>query len=74
MNRRRSNERFERHEITLQFHRETEKAILVSETGKVDDAVWLPKSQISYEEDSQGFKCVVEGPAWLFAEKEFSGF
>lgn len=63
-----------RYELTLSFHRETEKAILVSETGKAADAVWLPKSQISYEEDPQGFKCIVEVPEWLCIEKGFAGF
>ena len=33
-------------ELEMQLHIETEKAILVSEDGEEESAVWLPKSQI----------------------------
>ena len=33
------------------IHHQTEKAILFSETGDKDDAVWLPKSVVEVEHD-----------------------
>ncbi len=38
-------------DVAVVRHAETEKAILVSETGERDKAVWLPKSQIEIEND-----------------------
>lgn len=57
-------------DATLQFLRETEKAIHVTE-GKFDDAVWLPKSQIEYE--IKGQLVEVTMPLWLAQEKKFAG-
>lgn len=36
-------------DITLALHHETEKAILVSETGDEKKAIWIPKSQCEVE-------------------------
>lgn len=32
-------------DYTVQLHRETEKAWLVSDDGEIANAVWIPKSQ-----------------------------
>lgn len=37
-------------DIELMIHHETEAAVLVSDTGDVKDAVWLPKSACDFEE------------------------
>ena len=39
-------------DIDVDLHHETDRAILVSETGDKDDAVWLPKSQIEIVSES----------------------
>jgi hypothetical protein len=36
-------------DLTLHLHHETEKAILVSDDGDSDNAVWLPKSMCEIE-------------------------
>lgn len=48
---------------------ETDKAILVSETGEKDDAVWLPKSQIEIENDGHKNFITVTLPEWLAKDK-----
>jgi hypothetical protein len=58
-------------DVTLQFLRETDKAIHVTE-GTDADAVWLPKSQIEYEVKSELVEVTL--PRWLAAEKKFAGF
>jgi hypothetical protein len=35
-------------ELTLHLHEETKTKIKVSESGFLDDAVWLPKRKIEY--------------------------
>lgn len=56
-------------DLELHMHLETDKAILVSENGDADKAIWLPKSQIEYEDGAtpSGY-CEVTLPQWL-AEK-----
>lgn len=54
-------------DIDLHLHHETDRAVLVSETGDKNDAVWLPLSQIEIESES-GF-IVVSLPEWLAQEK-----
>lgn len=67
--------RKELHDVSLAFHRETEKAIQVSESGKQADAFWLPKSQIEWEIDKTNeLSCNVTLPAWLASEKKLAGF
>lgn len=55
-------------DITCQLHRETEKAIFVSDDGDAKKAVWLPRSQIEIEQKGNG---IVEltMPEWLATEK-----
>lgn len=55
-------------DLSLQLHHETERAILVSDTGDRDDAVWLAKSQIEYAEIKPGFVDVT-CPEWLATER-----
>lgn len=55
-------------DVTVQLHHETEKAILVSDDGDRDKAVWLPRSQIEIEE-KRGGVVVVTLPTWLAKDK-----
>ena len=44
-------------EVALVRHHETEKALLLSETGEKKDAVWVPKSQVEdYGDGTYGMK------------------
>ncbi|WP_212525884.1 hypothetical protein [Actibacterium sp. MT2.3-13A] len=54
-------------DIEVHLHHETAKAILVSDSGDKDSAVWLPLSQIEIEPEN-GF-IVVTMPEWLAEEK-----
>jgi hypothetical protein len=54
-------------DVTVHLHHETEKAVLVSDTGDKDDAVWLPLSQIEIERD--GATHSVSLPEWLAIDK-----
>lgn len=56
-------------EVTVARHAETEKALLVSDTGNEDDAVWLPKSQIEIENIGEANSVVVTLPEWLAHDK-----
>jgi len=56
-------------DLTLHKHRSTEKAILVSDDGNEENAVWLPRSQIEVEV-KQGNIVEVTLPEWLAKEKE----
>lgn len=58
----------EQEPVTLQIHKETEKAILVSGDGKEKSGVWLPKSQISFTLVGDCFVDVI-APEWLLIEK-----
>lgn len=55
-------------DVTVQLHHETEKAILVSDDGDRDKAVWLPLSQVEIERKSKGI-VIVTMPEWLAADK-----
>jgi hypothetical protein len=50
-------------ELEMYIHAETPKAILVSEDGDEDSAVWLPKSQIEFESD--GDMATVQCPEFI---------
>ena len=54
-------------DLDLHLHAETDKAILVSENGDDKAAVWLPKSQVEYEDDKRG-GAQVTLPEWLAKE------
>jgi hypothetical protein len=44
-------------EVSLFLHYETDKALLLSETGEKKDAVWVPKSQVeNYGDGTYGMK------------------
>lgn len=66
--------RGELYDVQLVVHRETEKAVLVSEAGDPDDAVWLPKSQVEMYEEVGRHKFwpihQFSMPQWLAEEKE----
>lgn len=54
-------------DIELHLHHRTEKAVLVSDDGDRESAVWLPLSQI--EIDEQGNIATVTLPEALAIEK-----
>jgi len=60
-------------EIAVTVHHETDAAWLVSDTGNRDEAVWLPKSQVSSEAEidlSDGpTEAELTLPEWLAQEK-----
>ena len=55
-------------DLTLQLHHETARAILVSDDGSPDSAVWLAKSQVEFEEVRPGI-VEVACPEWLATER-----
>lgn len=55
-------------DITVQLHQETERAILVSDDGSPDNAVWLPKSQVEFVTKPGGI-AEVTLPEWLAIER-----
>jgi len=55
-------------DLSLSLHVETQKAVLVSDTGDKADAVWLPLSQIELEKTAPGVYTITL-PEWLAAEK-----
>lgn len=55
-------------DITMQLHAETAKAILVSDDGDKDKAVWLPLSQVEIERKAKGI-VVVTLPQWLAEQR-----
>jgi hypothetical protein len=66
--------RWDKVTLTFVVHRETDKAILVSDDGDRKKAEWLPLSQIKItrewvEGDNEGVE--VEVPQWLAEEKGF---
>jgi len=52
-------------DLELHLHAETDKAIRVSENGDEDKGVWLPKSQIEYDDNTRSGYCEVTLPRWL---------
>lgn len=59
-------------ELELYLHYETEKAFLMSENNDREHAVWLPKSQIRFHDDSVavGESVIVIMPEWLAEAKD----
>lgn len=55
-------------DLTVQVHHMTDRAVLISDTGETDDAVWLPLSQC---EVLQRPNCmaIVTMPEWLAVER-----
>lgn len=58
-------------DLELRIHRETDRAILVSDGGEIAKAVWLPKSQIEIVPNRSGTYTVTM-PEWLAEEKGFA--
>lgn len=56
-------------DLSLEFLRETDKAIQVTEDGG-KTSQWLPKSQIEFELKTDG-SVEVQLPRWLYEEKGF---
>lgn len=71
-------------DLTLALHAETDKAILVSETGDPKKTVWIPKSQCEIErtgrfcqqENKVGTRkypiIIVTMPEWMAVNKELA--
>lgn len=57
-------------DLELQLHHETEKAILVSDDGDREKAVWLAKSLIEIEPKRRGV-VLVTMPEWMARDKGF---
>ncbi len=55
-------------DLTMYLHHETAKAVLVSDDGIRDNAVWLPKSHCETAPGENGV-CVVTLPEWLALER-----
>jgi hypothetical protein len=55
-------------DIAVQVHHATERAVLVSDDGDRDNAVWLPLSQVEIERGDRG-QAVVTLPEWLAKER-----
>lgn len=57
-------------EISVMVHGETEMAWRVSDTGEINDAVWLPKSKADDGGDAKcGAVCEFMVPEWLASAK-----
>lgn len=55
-------------DIELTIHHETEKAVLVSDNGERDEAVWLPLSAIEIERKASGL-AIITMPERLALDK-----
>lgn len=55
-------------DISVTLHHRTAKAVLVSDSGDRDKAVWLPLSEIEIEDKGRGL-FEVTLPEWLALEK-----
>jgi hypothetical protein len=56
-------------DIMVQLHHETDRAILVSDAGDSEKAVWLPLSQIEFEKTGKPGIVLVTLPTWLAKER-----
>lgn len=56
-------------DLLVDKHHETELAVLVSETGRGDDGVWLPKSEIEIAPASTHGLYDLTLPEWLAQDK-----
>lgn len=56
-------------DLTMQLHAETAFAVLVSDDGENDNAVWLPKSQIEIDMAEDRGIATVTLPEWLAKDK-----
>lgn len=58
-------------DLTLQLHHRTERAILVSDDGVRETAVWLPLAQVEVEPGQRG-TVIVTMPEWLAIDRGFA--
>jgi hypothetical protein len=58
-------------EIEVTYLHQTDSAILVNVTGNLQGGVWLPKSQVRWEDEDypRGTNIMITAPIWLL-EKE----
>lgn len=56
------------HDFEMQLHHETAKAVLVSDDGVREHAIWLPKASIEFEQKGKGIVTVTM-PEWFAVEK-----
>jgi hypothetical protein len=56
-------------DIQVYEHARTDKAILVSEDGEKEAAVWLPLSQVTIHDTGRSFIRDIVLPEWLAKEK-----
>lgn len=56
-------------DVSMTLHVETSAAILVSDDGDKEKAVWLPKSQVEFTEPNAKQITEVTMPEWLAKEK-----
>jgi|CXWL01.1.fsa_nt_gi hypothetical protein len=57
-------------DILMSIHHRTDKAVLASDDGDRDNAVWLPLAQIEIEPKGQWFEITM--PQWLAEAKELN--
>jgi hypothetical protein len=55
-------------DLTMQLHHENARAILVSDDGDRDNAVWVPLSHCEIEHKASGI-VIVTMPEWLALDK-----
>lgn len=55
-------------DIAVQVHHQTEKAILVSDDGDKEKAVWVPLSQCEVEHGKRG-TATLTLPEWMALDK-----
>lgn len=57
-------------EVWVTVHQTTDDAVLISDSGDEDDAVWIPRSQIHEEEDIDNGDIVELSVAEWIAKRE----
>lgn len=55
-------------DVTMHLHHQTANAILVSDDGDKEKAIWLPKSQVEFTEPKNNITEVTM-PTWIAKEK-----
>ena len=56
-------------DLMMQVHHRTDRAVLASETGDREKAVWLPLSHVEIGRVSAGQIAEITVPEWLALEK-----
>ncbi|TPN44419.1 hypothetical protein FJ981_27880 [Mesorhizobium sp. B1-1-4] len=55
-------------DVTVQLHHETDRAVLVSDDGERESAIWIPLSQCEVLKRPNGI-AIVTMPEWLALDK-----